>query len=361
MTTVEQFTSGERIGVDVQAIERELGSLWREATSDGRQSVTRACLWNVVVRGNGEGFDRACALAQASVSLVPARLLLVRLEPAGGGPEIETWVSANCHLAPGGGKLLCSEEIWMVARGDGARHVPALLRALAVPDVPICVLGLGGVDPRAASDLGVDADRVVVDTGDCEGGRDLEALVRLAHATRANGTRLADLGWLRLGPFRLLLAALFDPPVGAEPLQRLSTVRLRASRHGAATAALLVGWLASRLGWGTARPRGAVGPNGGTWTLSHGRGELALEIEVADGDAGRDGIYELAMETSAGERFGIADAGPRAIRIEATGLPARVVAAPERPDAELLAIALGRRGHDPLLATALARAAELVA
>jgi len=76
-------------------------------------------------------------------------------------------------------------------------------------------------------------------------------------------------------------------------------------------------------------------------------------------DAGRDGIYELLIESEGGGRFSITDAGPHALELRGTGLPTRVLAAPERPDAELLVAALGVRGRDPLFCHALACAAEL--
>jgi glucose-6-phosphate dehydrogenase assembly protein OpcA len=352
---VQSFGRGEAVGVDPQAVERELAALWR-ASSSGEQPLVRACLWNLVVRGAGrEAHARAVDMARRAGPSCPTRLLVLDVDADAATTveeRLEALASANCHLAPGGGKLLCSEEITLVGRGAARAHVPALVRGLLVPDVPTALLWLGPTDLGEIERLMGGVDRLIIDTGDLEGGADLGHAARLLPV--AGDVRLADLGWLRLGPLRLLLASLFDPPVGAGPLDRLARVRLDCARHGAATAGLVLGWLATRLGWG--RPERLAASR---WRVPHPGGGIEITLEARDVDAGRDGIYELALETTERERFTVADAGPETLRIEATGLPARVVAAPERADAELLVAALGARGHDPLFGAALARVAEL--
>ncbi len=355
---LEQFRRGAAIGVDVAAIERALDALWREgADGSGDKSLVRACLWNVVVRtGSDEELERGRKLVDAIAPVVPVRALVLELLPAGEGRELEAWISANCQIAPGGGKLLCSEEITVVARGPGHVHVPPLVSALAVPDVPVALLWMGPPphDLALVRPLLGGADRFIIDTGDLGSRGDLIEVAKLCEIARS--VPLADLGWQRLAPFRVLLASFFDRPVGAEPLGRVRSIRLECSRLGAATSQLLLGWLAARLEWGKARP---VANKAGAWTAARPGGEVKLEIEVKDGDAGRDGIFEIAIETDRGERFSITDLGPEVITLKGTGLPDRVVASPERSDPELLVAALGTRGRDPLFRLALERAAEL--
>ena len=356
---VETFTSGAPTGVDVGAIERELAALWRQSALSEEKAVARACLWNLVVMADGEAaYEGAQRLAQAIAPACPARFLFLDLEaPVEGRPELEAWISANCHLAPGGGKLLCSEEITLSARGRGADHLPSLVSALLVPDVPTALLWPGGHPSRARAwpRLLEDAERMVVDTSRLAATSELAGLASFATVAAKAQVELADLGWLRLAPFRVLLASLFDPPVGAEPLARAGRVRVTCARHAAATALLLLGWLASRLAWGPARR-----VDGGGWIVprSHDGGEVRLEVAVRDDDAGDDGIFALELE-GAGERYSLTDAGPHVVEARAPGLPTRVLAAPARSDAELVVAALGARGRDPLFAAALARAAEL--
>ncbi len=352
---VQHFTGGAATAVDAQAIERELAALWR-ASSEGQEAVTRACLWNLIVRTEGAAeLERARQLMDRIAPAVPARVLLLGHEPAGQGPEVEAWVSANCQIAPGGGKLLCSEEIMVATRGAGGLHLAPLVQALMVPDVPAALLWLGGVpaDPPLLGRLSRGAERMIVDSAESRGDGALAALARASEAIRPCTT--IDLAWLRLAPMRILFASFFDPPVGAAPLSTAVRLTFETAERGVRGAALIAGWLSSRLGWGRFVAAGA-----GRWRAAREGGEVAIELTVRDGDAGRDGIFRVALDGADGASFAITDAGPEAIQLTGTGLPERVLAAPERSDPELVVAALGGRGIDPLFRDALARAAELV-
>jgi Glucose-6-phosphate dehydrogenase subunit len=62
-----------------------------------------------------------------------------------------------------------------------------------------------------------------------------------------------DLAWLRTTPWRERLAASFDPPGRRAVLSELTEVCVRHMPASAASAALLAGWLATRLHWEPAR------------------------------------------------------------------------------------------------------------
>jgi glucose-6-phosphate dehydrogenase assembly protein OpcA len=357
---LQRFTSGQQIAVDVTAIERELAKLWRQACAEGEQ-VTRAALWNLIFRADGdETFARAKQMVDVISRAAPARVLVLRADAPGDGPELEAHIEANFQHREGGGSLVGSEEVTLLARGKGWQHFPSMVRALRLPDLPTALVW-AGAPPRDAGpleELLEGADRMIVDTGDLSSALELVNLTQLVHLSHE--VELADLGWLRLGPVRLLLASLFDPPVGAEPLLRASRVHLDCARHGAATAVLMLGWLACRLSWG--RPEKCVDKGSvRCWSVERPGGRVNLEVGVRDVDAGRDGIYQLLIESDGGQSFAITDAGPDALELKATGLPTRVLAAPERSDAELLVAALGLRGRDPMFGHALACAAELSA
>ncbi|MGC3998838.1 MAG: hypothetical protein QM767_15860 [Anaeromyxobacter sp.] len=104
--TAERFTRHEAIGVDVAAIERELAALWREA-AHGTTAVMRACSWNLVVMTTPEQSARAKTLADVMVEIVPSRTLMINEQKT--GDDLHAYVSANCRLLPGGGKMLCTE------------------------------------------------------------------------------------------------------------------------------------------------------------------------------------------------------------------------------------------------------------
>src|SRR5262249_38250198 len=61
---LEQFQRGEAIEVPVPRIESELAQLWRRAAEarpgELPKAVTRACLWNLVLRVEGDAAFAAC-------------------------------------------------------------------------------------------------------------------------------------------------------------------------------------------------------------------------------------------------------------------------------------------------------------
>jgi glucose-6-phosphate dehydrogenase assembly protein OpcA len=63
---------------------------------------------------------------------------------------------------------------------------------------------------------------------------------------------LVDLAWLRTTPWRVRVAAAFDPPAWRPGLRTIAGVTVRHHPDSAVAALLFLGWLASRLGWALA-------------------------------------------------------------------------------------------------------------
>jgi hypothetical protein len=239
--SLEHFTGGVAIGVDVAAIERDLAALWRQAAG-GQTSVTRACSWNLVVYAEGdEGLSRTKKLSNALVATVPSRTLILHHRPDQPGPELEAFVTANCRLLPGGGKLVCSEEITVETRGHGNDYLPSLTRALLVPDIPTAVL-CGGVPESGhlLQELMGAADRLIVDSHAMSKGHPMH---RLGNAL----SRVVDLAWLRTFPWRAAVASVFDAPEARAQLSQRQHIAVSCAREWESEAKLLVGWLQSRL------------------------------------------------------------------------------------------------------------------
>lgn len=242
-SSVARFTKGDAIGVDVSAIERELAALWRQAAqgagapSTGAQStaVMRACSWNLVVYAESEAaLARARELAELVVDAIPSRALIIHhARDAEGGRELDAYVSARCKLLPGGGKMLCTEEITLESRRSGADFLPSLVRALLVPDIPTAVLCVGVPDesPLLEELVGV-ADRVVFDSH----GLELESLRHL-------GPRAIDLAWLRIARWQLDVARSVD----ARPQPPKQYV-VRAPKDAVSEARWMAAWLRARTG-----------------------------------------------------------------------------------------------------------------
>lgn len=299
---VERLRAQEAEAVSPDAIERALAALWREAgeATVGHQAVTRACLWNVIAhveeRPGAEGAAGAPALVKALERLplfLANRTLILRTRPDDAGrPALSAYVSANCLVAEGGGKLVCSEEVTVTAGPDALVHLPGLVRALLVPGVPVALVlpGAPALSAPWLRDLVALSDRVITDL-DTSPRPDALAETRLALVEPA--MRGMDLGWLRRSALRREIAAMFDPP--APPARSVTQVDLHVPATERSTGRLLLGWLASALGAG---PPAREGP--GRWRAER-RGGAALALSLEDEPATGGGGLSVRFLTAGGE------------------------------------------------------------
>ena len=212
--------SSPELPIDYSAIEKSLSGLWRSEKDEGN-AVTRAALWNVIAHtSNSRDHSRASdILAQASES-VPQRAIVIRAEPKAAS-EISSWISANCHRASGE-QQVCCEEVAIIAGGARVRHIPPLVNALLIPDMPVAMWWLGDLpndDQLYVETILRNVDRLIVDSSHFDSTADLVWLREIAERTF---TSPADLNWVRLEDWRLATATLFD----AAPMrQRLRTMK----------------------------------------------------------------------------------------------------------------------------------------
>jgi glucose-6-phosphate dehydrogenase assembly protein OpcA len=264
--------------VDVASIERQLAELWRAEKQEGERAVTRAALWNVVAHTETAG-DQAQAtevLGRASAK-VPQRTIVVKADPRGPA-DIASWISANCHLI-GGGRQVCSEKVIIEAAGDRVQHVPPLVSALLLPDMPVAVWWLGDLpDEHEYVETLLDpADRLIVDSSRFDSSRDLELVSRIGEQTT---TAPADLTWARMEEWRAATAALFDPMATRERLRAIRQVKVISGGDGSfganAEALLYVAWLTAQSGTEVAYEHGRRGNEAGI---------CAVELQFADSTA----------------------------------------------------------------------------
>lgn len=313
---------GERAS-GVAQVDRELAELWR-LNSEEDQAVVRACTMNLIVVCTDGQRDLAAASADLSrvVEATPGRLLVV--VPAITSPEgrqrIEAYVSAHCRRDAGGAQICC-EQVTLEVPPGGDALLPGTLLQLLVEEAPVFTwwrrdaLGGGGLGPA----LRAMSDRFIVDSAALSGAaRGLAEIFRLGPSTRHSGG-VADLGWVRLDPWREAVASLFDLPERRAQLALLQRVRIVAGgpadeRGITAAAASLAGWIASRLDllptehatvWrrpdgGTTRFELTAAPETAPgepleFRLATGEGAEALDFAVVCDDPARRGI-SLSIE-----------------------------------------------------------------
>ncbi|MCM0675425.1 glucose-6-phosphate dehydrogenase assembly protein OpcA [Micromonospora phytophila] len=137
-----------------------------------------------------------------------------------------------------GGRLGPGEAVVTRMYGRLALHAESVVMPLLVPDVPVVTWWHSEPPAEIATDfLGVVADRRITDAA--QAVDPIEALHQRA-ADYAPGD--TDLAWTRITPWRTLVAGAFDTTEA-----RVTEATVVAPRTDP-TAALMSGWLASRLG-----------------------------------------------------------------------------------------------------------------
>jgi glucose-6-phosphate dehydrogenase assembly protein OpcA len=384
MTTSTSAPLGERVRIDVRAIERELNDLWKQLAEDaedeGHHAVTRTCVLNlVVVTGGGRAAEHATETVARLTARHPNRAFVISAAPAARKDMLDAWVQTHCQMPSPGRPQVCGEQISIEARGKAVDLVAGTLLPLLVPDVPVMLWwprGEPADDPRFLK-FADTVDRVIVDSATfAEPEAGLARMAALLNPNQGRGgqagasTTISDLSWSRLTPWRELVAQFFDAPALVAHLSEITRVVVDyEARAGAAAdrsqALLLVGWLAARLGWRSAGPASQQADNT-TLRLQSATGEpIAVELRpAAPANDALDRLSALAIE-SRRARFTIArDDMPNCAvaRSEVDGMQPiqRKVRLERLDEADLIGEELRLLGHDQTFEAVLQVTAGLI-
>ena len=340
-------------GAVLGRVDDELRALWATGPAAGEIPRSRACTMNlVVVATTPQLAQEWIPIVDEVVQGVPARAIVVGLDPEG-ADGLEASVSAVCTPAPGGGSAVCSERVTFVARGGMSSRMPSVVRSLCLTDVPTTLVWLGRVhaDDPAFAPLALDAGRIVLDAA--QGS--LTSLASVVYWARARGEAdrpgVADLAWTRLAPWQELCARMFDEPRLRALTSRVTRLTLiQASVPGTelgCEGTLLLGWLATRLGWSAASLAGKLrlqsvsAPDEGPSALHGLRIEASSEGLTMTGEIARErdvATWSLQVAAGAGDVKRI-EQRVRLGASDAAGLLERTLRRPVRDDALVDAIA----------------------
>lgn len=245
----------------IARLENDLRDLWKPPEDPTAPPLTRVCTMNlVVVAPTHELLERYTPVVDEVTASIPARAILASIEPDATGEEISGDATAVCSLEAG--KKICSERITLACRGNAAARAASAIEAFLVPEIPTALVWLGRVhvDDPIFEDLANDANRIVLDSEYTS----IASVIQVVKwsRTRRNTTEIADLAWTRIAVWQEMLARFFDD-VEARPLaSKVSRIKLtQACDPGARIgpeAALILGWIGTRLGWKTSRLAGAL-------------------------------------------------------------------------------------------------------
>ena len=260
----ETFWGAQATSID--ALERELARLRRAAVAHARergQTLARASVLNLVVYSERENHARRAARTVADLALRhPSRAIVLLGDRDRDG--IVASVQLHCNVPQSdGAQPVLYEQILARVRGDFDERVASVVIPLLVPDLPVFLwwTGTPPSDARHLDDLVTLADRFIIDSSDfARADRTLPEIARLAR----HRVGITDLNWARLTPWRELIAQFFDVPAWRPFLDGITGIRagFAVDMDGRdihpSQALLLLGWLASRMGW---RPVEALAPS----------------------------------------------------------------------------------------------------
>jgi glucose-6-phosphate dehydrogenase assembly protein OpcA len=236
-TLISTLGSWEADQVTLAQVDSALSGLRRH---EERAAVRTGVLSLVcVVPARGGGPELVLDTVEGLGARHPARTLVIVTEEEG-TPGIDA--SATVRVVEVGEREVCYEVVVLRVRGPARFHLDAIIRPLTLPDLPVVIWTPTELAALGDPMLGA-GNRMLIDTrAVTDPGRALPHAAKLLRHIP-----ITDLSWVRLAPWRNLLAGLFQGSVNRPYLSAIDGVSVSghfAPRH------LIAGWLVSRLGVG---------------------------------------------------------------------------------------------------------------
>ncbi len=316
----------ERDDVTVAEVETALSGLRRHEV---RAAVRTSVLTLVAVVDHQAQADAARDVVADLGARHPSRTIVLVVGDDDDG-ESGLDASATVHVVERQGTAICYEDVVLRVRGRARHHLDSVVESFTLPDLPVA-LWMPSRLPVPGDPLLTAADRLVVDSRAVPEAGDVLARISVL------GRRLSvtDLSWIRLAPWRSLLAGLFEGGVNRPFLSGVHHVQV-AGNHGPRH--LLGGWLMRSLDL----PRTAV-------TLTPAEHASIRLSAVADGRTG-----EFVVERPGSERSIVS-----CIDIDGGACVRQTLRMRRQWPALSLASALTRVGEDITYQMALSGALEL--
>ena len=312
------------------AIEAALRELLRERHA-ANQALAPARVLNLIVvvdrSWKGEIANRLERVGRYHAS----RTILCAVED--GRDELDAVAVMQYEDSASGGIGVMRETVEIDMGQEHLAGLETIVDPIVISELPTVLWSPHGHHEAVAA-LQKMVDVTLLDSDDAP-----EADGGLGHAEEELQTSyVVDLAWLRTTPWRERLAASFDPPGRRGALACLDGFIVRHHSSSTASALLLAGWLASRLGWdvraaATVQRRGAAGAGVHGERALHRRPPRALRAGRARAGRGHRGVGRGPLHDLAGP---------------VSGRPARTPVLSRARRTELAgAGSVPRRGRDP--------------
>jgi glucose-6-phosphate dehydrogenase assembly protein OpcA len=362
--------------INVGAIERELTSLWQQASEDEDGGIMRASTLNllVFVTSQTDAARLDDTLTEVTASH-PSRAILIIADRQSQEPALTAQVTSRCTLPTATSKQVCCEQVTINAAGSRVAEVPSAIAPLLVSDLPVYLWwnAVPRITDKVTFGRLVDfTDRVIIDSADFNDPHgDMASMATVLRET-PRWTAISDLNWARLTAWRALLSGFYDISEYRPLLDALNHIVIEYSPATADTdglsprALLLGGWLASRLGWRL--DRGSVsGVESSVFEFEKDDRKVVLEFAPTEREIEPGRIAMVMMKSAADESasFSVRRSSD-AQRIEtvvARGeerIAQRVLSYESLSESELIGRELEILGHDRVYEQAVIAAGEMV-
>jgi glucose-6-phosphate dehydrogenase assembly protein OpcA len=337
-----EHTVWQQDDVDPAAVEQAMRALERERYQR-RAGGLQARALNLVVLVDADYAGEITRRLESVGRNAPSRTILVRVHPRRSG--LSARVTVSSRGGDEGGHDAASNEL--VTLDVAERHLTRLesiVDPMVMTDVPTLAWAPHG-HVAALESIHALAQTVMLDTTDAA---DVVGGFEEAAGLIDQRLSVVDLAWLRATPWRLRLAAHYEPAHRRAGLWSIRDVHVQHQPGSDAAAWLFLGWLGDRLGWRFEGMR-----------VYDAAGE-DVAVRLSPVAVGVQGLAGAAVSSRDGSAFALGrnPGGLRARRIDAVQDPTGSVArgGPDVPTGERQWTVLGAsRGEAGVLGRALRR------
>ncbi|XXX71698.1 glucose-6-phosphate dehydrogenase assembly protein OpcA [Sorangium sp. So ce134] len=285
--------SAGRIGEVIKRVESELARFWASPDESRPEPApkTRASTMNFVAVGSRAEVERLKEQAEELAETHAGRTLLITLDDRLDPLCVQADWSATCRRA--GEVPICYDRVELTFGVAAAERVASVVSALTISDVAVIVELAPGAPNVLGDALAPICDRLVFDSAET-------SIERIAEVARGTKAPLADRAFVRTFSFRELVARFFDDmPEACRAIRRVEIARSAGAKPD--PAALLLGWMGSRLGW-TFESRAEQPGGAGVTGRARAADGAPIEIALVDGppaeEQGRRRIDGVRLFTS---------------------------------------------------------------
>lgn len=284
--------------VDVTTLESRLNGLWHDLSRQAPHiHPVRTRIFNLVIyAGDRSAAETVIQQLKALRYIHPSRTIVLVSDRLHRTTCVDADLVLQCDGATPDRPGVCHERIVLTVCGRAADHLGSIVNPLLRAGLPTFLWWSGQplFGHRVFHRLLEISDHLVVDSAQFD--RPGDALGDLAHVC-AGRQAVNDFNWARLTPWREIIAQFFDGPGLAPYVWGIRSIRVEFGRgegdSGRATSSvlLLLGWMASLLGW---EPETTLDrPLGEDITVTILQRDRVIPVDLVFGEYGSEAACKL--------------------------------------------------------------------